>query len=343
MASEALFQALAQALSQPSKAYKAAQEGLGIPGQAIQGYETGVELADKIRQRKISQQSLYDSLGGRNVPDLQGLEKLPGEQVKQFSPLANFQKKLNPDILVLSQEDALKMGKVPRGSKIISPSGETVTYVGNTEDGKMILMGKTGSMTTTNPPGGGSALPKTSTMPTSTTRGSAEFATALIPHINEMRNLIQQADARGYIGPAAGRIYGQFLAGKVGTTGNADADALLGKLRTTDSLIKSGMLRTHFGARGGQQMYENFSGMLNSGKQTSAMMNGSLDAMQSFLKGYSEAGNTGQMRSPEQSLEQAGTGDPEADLAIQRVMDSNEPESKKQAAIMAIKQRASQR
>jgi hypothetical protein len=202
---------------------------------------------------------------------------------------------------VMTGEDALKAGTVQRGTRIVNPLGQGVgggkTFVGNDSQGRPLFADKAGNISLGNVPGGGPVMPKSSTMPTSSTRGSAEFASALVPHVQQMRNLIQQADAKGYIGPVAGRVYGDFLAGKVGTTGNPDADALLGNLRTTDSLIKSGMLRTHFGARGGQQMYQNFSNMLNSGKQTAAMMNGSLDSMSSFLKGYAQAGNTGQIQS----------------------------------------------
>lgn len=129
--------------------------------------------------------------------------------------------------------------------------------------------------------------------PTSSTRASAEFASTIIPHIDSMRNLIEDADSRGYIGPAAGRIYGDFLAGRVGSTGDKEADQLLGQLRSYDSLLKTGAMRVHFGARGGTQMYDHFSDMLNTGKQSAAMLNGSLDTIEDFMKGYADAGKPG--------------------------------------------------
>lgn len=127
---------------------------------------------------------------------------------------------------------------------------------------------------------------------TTSTRSSAEFANTIIPHIDEMRRLIQDADEKGFIGPASGRIYNEYLAGKVGSTGDADADATLGKLRAYDSLLKSGTLRVHFGSRGGTQMYDHFSDMLNTGKQSAGVLNGSLDAIESFMQGYADAGKS---------------------------------------------------
>lgn len=164
-------------------------------------------------------------------------------------------------------------------------------YMGNDPKGNAIFSDNTGKMF--GPDGSeynGKVLPKSSTMPTSTTRSSAEFATSILPHITEMRDLIKQADEKGYIGPASGRIYNQFMAGKVGSTGNDDADRLLGKLRAMDSLLKTGAMRVHFGARGGQNMYEHFSELLNSGKQSASMLNGSLDTLENFMTGYASAG-----------------------------------------------------
>lgn len=129
--------------------------------------------------------------------------------------------------------------------------------------------------------------------PTSSMQTMGQTAATLIPHVQEMRDLIEQADKKGLIGPAAGRTMSDFLAGKLGSTGDPETDHLLGRLRSTDSLMKSGMLRTHFGAKGGQQMYGVFSNMLNTGKQSKPMLNGVLDTFESFAKGYAQAGGAG--------------------------------------------------
>ncbi len=125
--------------------------------------------------------------------------------------------------------------------------------------------------------------------PTSQTKSTAEFARTIIPHIDTLRNLVEEADQKGYIGPAAGRVYGEFLAGKVGSTGDREADQLLGRLRATDSLMKTGTMKVHFGSRGGSQMYDHFSDMLNTGKQSKAVLNGALDGIEEFMQGYSDA------------------------------------------------------
>lgn len=198
-----------------------------------------------------------------------------------------------------TKEDLLKSGKPfdPMSQMIVEPpsngSDSNKTFIGNDAKGNPLFADRHGTITAGAVPTGGPVLPKTSTMPTSATRGSAEFAKTIIPHINEMRNLINQADAKGFIGPTAGRVYGEFLAGKVGSTGNHEADRILGKLRTSDSLLKSGALRVHFGSRGGQMMYDKFSSLLNTGKQSKDILNGSLDGLQSFMQGYADAGTPG--------------------------------------------------
>lgn len=89
-ASESLFQALAQALSQPSKAYRAAQAGLEIPEHALKGYERGADLANKFRQRKLAQQTLRDVLGA-NVPErFSKVADIPQEQIEGFGGLKNL-------------------------------------------------------------------------------------------------------------------------------------------------------------------------------------------------------------------------------------------------------------
>lgn len=188
--------------------------------------------------------------------------------------------------------DGNKKFELPPGGKVVpgSATAGNKVFIGNDEEGNPLFADKGGTITPGSVPSGGPVLPKSSTIPTASTRASAEFADSIVPHIKEMRNLVSEADQKGYIGPAAGRVYNQFMSGKVGTTGNPDADKLLGRLRASDSLLKTGAMRVHFGARGGTQMYDHFSDLLNSGRQSAAMLNGSLDTLESFMQGYSDAG-----------------------------------------------------
>jgi len=87
MANERLFELLAQALSQPSGAYKAATAALDIPNQALQGYLGGSDIADKLRQRKLAQQTLFQMLGP-NLP--QGTEGYGNLTQEQFEPVAKL-------------------------------------------------------------------------------------------------------------------------------------------------------------------------------------------------------------------------------------------------------------
>lgn len=130
-------------------------------------------------------------------------------------------------------------------------------------------------------------------VPTTQDVNTAHFAQTVLPHISDLRNLIDQADQKGYIGPSAGRLYQKFLVGQVGSTGNPDADQLLGDLRSTASLVASGALRTHFGARGGQQMYDHFTKNLDTTTQSKALLTGELNGLESFMQGYAALGTHG--------------------------------------------------
>lgn len=122
--------------------------------------------------------------------------------------------------------------------------------------------------------------------PTTQARNMGEMANTVIPHVQTLRNTIHEAAQKGFIGPVAGRVYGEFLAGKVGSTGNPDADRLLGSLRSQNQLMNSAVLRTHMGGRGGQLMMEHFNNMLNTGKQSEAELNGVLDTIKDYMSGY---------------------------------------------------------
>jgi hypothetical protein len=91
-----LYLKLAEALSQPSKAYRAAQAGLDIPKQAIEGYKYGADFGDSLRKRKLAQSSLTEALGGRIPDGLEGFGDLSveaaGDLAKPISAIADLQK-----------------------------------------------------------------------------------------------------------------------------------------------------------------------------------------------------------------------------------------------------------
>jgi hypothetical protein len=82
-----LYEELAKALAQPSKAYQAATEAINIPRKGLEGYLEGTDAADKISESRLSRQTLEQALGG-NVPD--SLTGYRGLTVKQFKPTAEL-------------------------------------------------------------------------------------------------------------------------------------------------------------------------------------------------------------------------------------------------------------
>lgn len=82
-----LYEELAKALAQPSRAFRAAKEGLGIPKAGIEGYMHGAESAEKLNEMKFNNQTLAEALGG-NVPD--SVSEYRDLKVRQFKPTAEL-------------------------------------------------------------------------------------------------------------------------------------------------------------------------------------------------------------------------------------------------------------
>lgn len=249
---------------------------------ALKQYEQQEET-----KRQLNVKAGEQSMEGQVTPDM-AESLIPGSS--KWVTMFQQQNKRYPTV----QEAKSGLLDVAEKLKTKEEKSNIRHYMGNDSEGNAIFSDNEGNMFGPDKkPFEGKVLPKSSNQPTSSTRSSAEFATTILPHIEEMRGLIDEADKKGFIGPASGRIYNQFLAGKIGSTGNDEADRLLGRLRSMDSLLKTGAMRVHFGARGGQQMYEHFSDMLNSGKQSKANLYGSLDTLEGFMQGYANAGKVG--------------------------------------------------
>jgi hypothetical protein len=84
MASDRLFELLSQAKSQPSHAYRTAEAALAIPGQALEGYQSGLEARSKIDQYRLLNSKLGDLYQGGQIPF--GLS--PDHSVKDLLTLA---------------------------------------------------------------------------------------------------------------------------------------------------------------------------------------------------------------------------------------------------------------
>jgi hypothetical protein len=121
---------------------------------------------------------------------------------------------------------------------------------------------------------------KSPAMPTSNIKTQAQQAKDLTNIFDEVTDEIKQAQKDGKLGPVSGRL-NEIMTGKVG----AD-DPEFAKLRALGSLTASGMLKAHFGARGGQQMYGHFEDLFNTGKMTAGDLLGAMDGFKVFMNNY---------------------------------------------------------
>lgn len=119
--------------------------------------------------------------------------------------------------------------------------------------------------------------------PTAPTRTSGTQAGAVASHIPDLRAQIDNLAAQGKLGALNGRINTWLNSGY----GGDDPD--IAKFVSTLSLINSGTMKAHFGARGGAQLMQGFKNILNSSQEPNAMK-GSLSAFESFLNTYKDAG-----------------------------------------------------
>jgi len=117
---------------------------------------------------------------------------------------------------------------------------------------------------------------------TTTNQAMAEIAHSLIGKFDRAMVKLEDPRIAAKFGPAMGRFQ-EFMAGKVGA-----ADPDFAELRSTLSLLLTGTMRAHFGARGGQQMYDHFVDLLNSGRMDAPTLLASMRGLRDFMKGYEE-------------------------------------------------------
>jgi hypothetical protein len=117
---------------------------------------------------------------------------------------------------------------------------------------------------------------------TTQNQAMAEIAHSLIGKFDSAMKKLEDPKIAAKFGPAVGRFQ-EFMAGKVGS---GDPDFV--ELRSTLSLLLTGTMRAHFGARGGQQMYDHFVDLLNSGRMDAPTLLASMRGLRDFMKGYEE-------------------------------------------------------
>jgi len=119
--------------------------------------------------------------------------------------------------------------------------------------------------------------------PTNQTRNMSQMAATIQPHLDTLRAEIQQLSP--YLGPLMGRGEVNFLAGKVGSTGNPVLDQQLGRLMSDFKLASSAVGRTHFAGRTGLPASQYFEQLFNA-KRTPEELMGVLDSIPDYIEGY---------------------------------------------------------
>jgi len=90
MPSDALYQALAEALAKPNKNYQALQSAFEIPSAAMKGYEEGAKFSDAIQKRKQANMTLSEMLKASGAEMPAGTEGYGNLTYSQFEPTAKL-------------------------------------------------------------------------------------------------------------------------------------------------------------------------------------------------------------------------------------------------------------
>jgi hypothetical protein len=123
---------------------------------------------------------------------------------------------------------------------------------------------------------------KSPSAPTASVKQQAQQSQDLVALSQGVRDEIAKAQANGSLGPYAGRI-SEIMTGKIG----AD-DPQFAKLRTLGSMYITGAMKAHFGARGGQQMYDHFKALMDTGKMTEGDLLGAMSGFETFFGQYAK-------------------------------------------------------
>lgn len=117
--------------------------------------------------------------------------------------------------------------------------------------------------------------------------------------VNSVLDQVDAAEKAGLLGPGAGRVFGQFLAGTVGSTGDAKADAQLGGLRAAiKDLNGSYPLAISGSTRGGGT--DRLNTVLNSDKFSADLMRGALHEIGGALaRRANQSGDTPELSADE--------------------------------------------
>lgn len=118
------------------------------------------------------------------------------------------------------------------------------------------------------------------------TRTRQDLAEKVGSHFDEIQQMLDEAESKGVLGPIAGRSYTDFMAGKVGSTGNPEMDNLIGELRMNLGLARSGLGQLH--GRGGANIgiVQALEKKMDEGHMSYNELTGGLRAMKNWVNTY---------------------------------------------------------
>lgn len=122
----------------------------------------------------------------------------------------------------------------------------------------------------------------------SQTKNRRDIADAVGSHYDDIIHLIDEADARNLLGPMAGRTFTEFMAGKVGTTGNKEDNDLLGELRTQLGMYRTGVASLHGRTGANQGIAKDIEKKMDEGFMDPNLIKGGLRGLQSWVTKYAK-------------------------------------------------------
>lgn len=125
---------------------------------------------------------------------------------------------------------------------------------------------------------------------TSQERNRTSMAKSVQSRFDEIQGQLDEAEKMGLLGPSAGRV-SDFLAGKVGSTGDETKDDLLGQLRMNLTAVRSGFASLH--GRGGANagIARELESKMDQGRMSHAELTGALKAMRGWVDDYAGGGS----------------------------------------------------
>lgn len=149
---------------------------------------------------------------------------------------------------------------------------------------------------------------------TAASRSLGEVSKQLVPKIREGVAFLEKPGMAEKLGPFMGR-WQDFLYTGYGSGADPDVAAF----KTVASLISTGAMRAHVGARGGQALTERFDKMVNAKNMDVPTLKASMSALADFLQGYVDmlTRDTGRPNGVRAAENQPPASDPVADAIKQ--------------------------